>query len=131
MARRRERADELLDLATTLYERTGEKAFHPYVCFARARVLLELGDGAPAEAERLLLEAVESASSLDILQWELIISTHLARLAPRTGKLREAHDRLAGHYARLTEGQGRGPAREAKAALDELAARLDAEPTAP
>jgi hypothetical protein len=41
-------------------------------------------------------------------------------------KLREAHDRLASCYARLTEGQGRGPAREAKAALDELAARLDA-----
>ena len=37
-----------------------------------------------------------------------------------------ALDRLAHHYARLTEGQGRGPAREAKAALDELAARLDA-----
>ena len=44
---------------------------------------------------------------------------------PRTGKLREAHDRLAHHYACLTEGFDRGPAREAKAALDELAARLD------
>jgi hypothetical protein len=38
----------------------------------------------------------------------------------------QAHDRLAGHYARLSEGLDRGPAREAKAALDELAARLDA-----
>ena len=62
MARRWERADELLDLATNLTERTGDKAFHPFVCFARARVLLELGDGAPAEAERLLLEAVESVA---------------------------------------------------------------------
>jgi hypothetical protein len=60
------------------------------------------------------------------LQAQLTTSTHLARLAPRTGKLREAHDRLARCYARLSEGQGRAPAREAKAALDELAARLDA-----
>lgn len=126
MARQRERADELLDRATTLYERTGDKVYHPLACFARARVLLEIGDGAPAEVERLLLEAVESAAAHDNVQWELIISTHLARLAPRTGKLREAQDRLAGHYARLTEGLDRGPAREAKAALDELAALLGA-----
>jgi hypothetical protein len=74
----------------------------------------------------LLLEALEPADAADHLQMELIISTHLARLAPQTGKLREAKGRLARHYARLSEGQGRGPAREAKAALDELAARLDA-----
>jgi hypothetical protein len=75
----------------------------------------------------LLLDALEVAGAEDGLQWELIISTHLARLAPRTGKLREAHDRLAHHYGRLTEGFERAPAREAKAALDELAARLVAE----
>jgi hypothetical protein len=84
----------------------------------------------PAEAERLLLEAVETAVSVDDLHMELVASTHLARLAPRTGKLREAHERLAGHYARLTEGHDRRPAREARAALDELAARLDPDPAA-
>jgi tetratricopeptide (TPR) repeat protein len=127
MAIRRERAEELLDRAAKLYERSGEKAYRVEVCVARARVGLELGDGgAPAEAEEgLLLEALEAARVVDGLQWELIISTQLARLAPRTGKLREAHDRLAGVYARLTEGFDRAPAREAKAALDELAARLD------
>jgi hypothetical protein len=91
---------------------------------------LELGDGAPDAVERWLLEALETAAALDYLQSQLIISTHLARLAPRTGKLREAHDRLAHCYARLTEGLDRAPAREAKAALDELAARLDAAPPA-
>lgn len=90
------------------------------------KVRLELGAGAPADAEQLLLDALEAAGPADNLQWQLIISTHLARLAPRTGKLREAHDRLARCYARLTEGFDRAPAREAKAALDELAARLDA-----
>ena len=126
MAKQRERAEELIDRAVTEYERTGEKDYRSEACFARAQVRLELGDGAPAEAERWLLEALEAASAADDLQRELIISTHLARLAPRTGKLREAHDRLARCYARLTEGFDRGPAREAKAALDELAARLDA-----
>jgi hypothetical protein len=126
MAKRRERAEELLDLAETEYKRTGEKNFRVDVCVARAQVRLELGDGEPAEVQRLLLEALEAADAADNLQAQLIISTHLARLAPGTGKLREAHDRLARHYARLTEGLDRDPAREAKAALDELAARLDA-----
>ena len=69
----------------------------------------------------MLLEALEAADAADKLQAQIIISTHLARLAPQTGKLREAHDRLARCYVRLTEGRGRGPARDAKAALDELA----------
>jgi len=124
MAKRRERAEELIDLAGRLCERTGEKNFRPDVCVARAQVRLELGDGAPAEAERCLLEGLEAASAADNQNDELIISTHLARLAPRTGKLREAHDRLARCYARLTEGFERSYAREAKAALDELAAQL-------
>jgi len=126
MAQRRERAEGLIDLAETEYRRTGEDTFHIEACVARAQVRLGLGDGALAEVERLLLEGLEIAGTVGSLQRELIISTHLARLAPRTGKLREAHDRLARHYARLSEGLDRGPAREAKAALDELAARLGA-----
>jgi ATP/maltotriose-dependent transcriptional regulator MalT len=126
MAKQRERAEELIDRAVTLYERTGEKTYRDDACIARAQVHLELGDGAPDEGERWLLEALEVADASDDLQMQLIITTHLARLAPQTGKLREAHDRLAHHYARLTEGQGRAPAREAKAALGELAARLAA-----
>ena len=76
--------------------------------------------------KRSFLEALEAADAADNRLMKLIISTHLARLALRTGKLREAHDRLASAYTRLTEGFDRGPAREAKAALDELAALLDA-----
>jgi class 3 adenylate cyclase/tetratricopeptide (TPR) repeat protein len=131
MAKRRERAEELIDSAEALRERAGERGYRHYACFARALSHLELGDGTPDEAERLLLEGVESAGTIDCLQQELILSTHLARLAPRTGKVREAHDRLAGHYARLTEGFDRGPAREAKAAIDELAEMLETETAAP
>jgi predicted ATPase len=130
MAKRRERAEEMIELATAQHERTGEHNYRCDAAHARALMHLELGDGAPDAVERLLLEALETAAALDYLQSQLIISTHLARLAPRTGKLREAHDRLAHCYARLTEGLDRAPAREAKAALDELAARLDAAPPA-
>jgi predicted ATPase len=129
MAKRREPAEELIDRATAIYERTGEKLFAPHALLARGRIRLELGEGDPLEVESLFLDAVESAGACGILNWALIISTHLARLAPRTGKLREAHDRLAGHYARLTEGFDRGPARAAKAALEELAALSNAAPT--
>jgi class 3 adenylate cyclase/tetratricopeptide (TPR) repeat protein len=130
MAKRRERAEESINLAVTLYERTGEGNYRSRACIARAQVSVELGDGAPAEAERLLYEALGVASAADDVQQELIASTHLARLAHRTGKLREAHDRLAHHYGRLTGGFDRARAREARAALDELAARLAAGTTA-
>jgi predicted ATPase len=126
MAKQPERAEELIDRAVKLYERTGETAYRIEACLARAQLRLELGDEASAEAEHLLLDGFEAAWSVGDLHKELIISTQLARLAPRTGKPREAHDRLARVCARLTEGFDRGPAREAKAALDELAALLAA-----
>jgi hypothetical protein len=72
-----------------------------------------------------ILPPVSAPGSVDNLQLELMISTDLARLAQRTGHVREAHDRLAKHYERLSEGFDRGPAREAKAALEDLAALLD------
>jgi len=46
-------------------------------------------------------------------------------VASEAGKIREAYDRLAMHYGRLTEGFDRAPVLEAKAALDQLAARLE------
>src|SRR5262249_58067371 len=94
MAKQRERAIELIDRAVTRFERTGERAFRVEAGIARAQVILEFGDGAPVEAKRWLLEALEAAGAIDYLQAELIISTQLARLAPRTDKLREAYDRL-------------------------------------
>jgi hypothetical protein len=124
MAKQRERAEELILRATQLYTRSGELAYRYLAVLSQAQVLLELGDGTLEQVEQLLVDAVDDAARYDVLQWELIGSTELARLASRTGKLREAHERLAGRYARLTEGHDRAPARNARAALDELAALL-------
>jgi hypothetical protein len=126
MAGLADRAHELIDRASTRAERNGEGATRIHARFARALVVLELGPGGAAEAEALLLEALTFAGEQQRLNWELMLSIRLAALAERTGKLREAHERLAGHYALLTEGFGHGTAREAKATLDELSARLAA-----
>ena len=124
LAQMRERAEELLDRAAARAERNGEGGIQIQIRFARAMLDLELGSGDAAEAEALLLEAIELAGRQGRLNWELALGTKLAELAPRTGKLREAHDRLVGHYARLTEGLERDTARAAKAAIERLAAQL-------
>ncbi len=129
MAQNRERARELLDQATEVCERDGLLLQAPFIPFAKARIHLQFGDGLVA-AESLFLQAVREGDAVGLHGLTLIAGTHLARLAPHTGKIREAHDRLAASYARLTEGFDRPPAREAKAALDELAAQIHAEPRA-
>ena len=57
------------------------------------------------------------------------MDTPSVALPLRIGKVREARDRLADHYAQLTEGFDHAPALEAKAALDELAALLTTDAT--
>jgi len=129
MARNRKRADDLLNQAKTLEAPHSPSADLVDVTFADALIHLEFGDGLP-EVEKLFLRAVDYADTFHHDWAGLRISTHLARIAPQTGKLREAHDRLATHHARLNEGLDRAPVREAKAALDELAGILEAETAA-
>ena len=86
-----------------------------------------MGDG-PEEAEPLLEQSVAECDTFESPWAGLVSSTYLAEIAPQTGKIREARERLAERYARLTEGFDRDPARKAKAALDKLAGLLDATP---
>jgi class 3 adenylate cyclase len=124
------RAEHFLARADERSERNGEGAMRIQIAYARARNVLELGTGDPHEAERLLLEVIALACEQGRLSWELLASTDLARLAPQIGNSRDARDRLAGYYARLSEGLERLPALEAKAALDELDRTLAAEEAA-
>jgi hypothetical protein len=96
----------------------------PLINVAKAQIHLKFGDGV-VEAESLFLQAVGEADAVGLPRVKLMGYTQLARLAAQTGKVREAHDRLAAHYASLSEGFERAPAREAKAALDELTELLD------
>jgi class 3 adenylate cyclase/tetratricopeptide (TPR) repeat protein len=125
MAKDLEMAEKFLEALATVTAHTGEsRTYWPQILHARARIILELGSGDAREAEDLLLEALEGSASFGRVLAELIISTELAHLAPQTGKIREAHDRLADHYRRLTEGFDSASAKAARAALDDLAARL-------
>ena len=129
MAKNRRRAEELLDQAKALDERDGTTPHSVDVMFADALIHLEFGDGLP-EVENLLLQAVGHADTFGTHWTGLRISTQLARIAPQTGKIREAHDRLAVYYEKLTEGFDRAPAREAQAMLEELAGVLASDPSA-
>jgi len=122
-ARDRKRAEALLDRADRIIEERGE-TYSQWVLGARAQLELELGEGDAACAESLLLEACAVARGSDILWDELTIGTRLARLAPRTGRVREAHAHLADVYGRLEDGFDRPMPLAARAALDELATAL-------
>ena len=125
MAKNRERAEELIDLAAEVCERDGFAAQVGHISTARALIHYEFGDEI-LETENLFRQAVDDADQFEMRWHGLISSTHLARIAPRTGKIREAHDRLALQLGRITEGLDRALVREARAALDELAGLLDA-----
>jgi hypothetical protein len=118
-----ERAHALLDQALVIGEREGALGSLGEAALARALHLLG-AEHEPGAVEALLQQAADLTERAGSLWTGLLVHTELARLAPRTGRGRAAHDRLAALYARLTDGFDRGPAREAKAALDELAALL-------
>lgn len=124
LAKNRERAEEHLDKASLLIKHDGNLIPIVDILCTRARIHLELGNEL-LEAENLFVQAIIEAERFGTPWHGMMISTDLARLAPQTGKVREAHDRLAAYYASLTEGFDRAPAREAKAALSELAAILE------
>ncbi len=124
MAGDRERCEAFLARAEEYVQRYGEAGITAWIRHTQALLCLDLGSGDPLEAEALLLEGRDLAAAGDRLNLEIQYDTQLARLAPRTGKVREAHDRLAATLARLTEGLDRDHIREARSALEDLAPLL-------
>jgi class 3 adenylate cyclase/tetratricopeptide (TPR) repeat protein len=123
IAKNRERAEALLDKADAIIEQRGESQGYAHrVMSSRARLELKLGDGSKVAAtEAMLLDAIERAHTGDLLLDEIGIATQLAQLAPRTGRVREAQDRLTKIYSRFSEGFDRPGLLAAKAAIDEQA----------
>jgi class 3 adenylate cyclase/predicted ATPase len=82
--------------------------------------LASQGDNEAAEAERLLLRAIETAEQQGALAFKLRAGTTLARLWRDQNRTGSARDLLAPIYDRFTEGHDSSDLREAKALLDEL-----------
>jgi class 3 adenylate cyclase len=121
----RKRAEALLDRATETVERRRETiGYSSRVLIGRAQLALAFGDEDPAGVEALLLAAMENADRGELVWDGIVAATPLARLAPRTGKVREAHERLSNLYGRLANGHDRAPIVAAKTAIDELARML-------
>jgi len=58
----------------------------------------------PAEAETLYLRSLEIARSTETLAWEIRTSVSIGRLWQRTGRTRDAHERLEEVLSRVQEG---------------------------
>jgi predicted ATPase len=130
IAGNRERAEALLDRATETMERRGERNGYAHrILAARANVELELGNASISDVEAMLLEALGGSRRNDMFCDELAIATQLARIAPKTGRACEAHERLAELYGRLTEGFDRPATVAARVAIDALAVSLEDPPT--
>jgi predicted ATPase len=73
-----------------------------------------------AEAERLLLQAIDTAEQQGALAFKLRAGTTLARLWRDQNRAGSAHDLLAPIYDEFKEGHDTPDLKEAKALLDEL-----------
>jgi predicted ATPase len=110
----------LLDDASRIVERTGERWFAAELNRLKGQLLLKQGhtEAADEQYRRALAIAVEQEAKL----WELRATVSLARLRRDQGHRAEAHDLLAPVYGWFTEGFGTPDLKEAKALLDELQA---------
>ena len=86
-------------------------------------LLLQVGAATAASAENLFRQALERATELGALSWELRAATSLARLRYAQGRSAEALALLQPVYDRLTEGFATPDVMAAKLLLDELNAR--------
>jgi class 3 adenylate cyclase/predicted ATPase len=109
----------LLDQASQIVERTGERWLEPELHRHKGRLLLQQGD--TKAAEELYRNALSIATKQEAKLWELRAAMSLARLRRDQGRRAEARDLLAPVYGWFTEGFDILDLKEAKAMLDELA----------
>jgi class 3 adenylate cyclase/predicted ATPase len=109
----------LLDDASQMIERTGERWFVAELNRLKGQLLLRQGH--TEEAEALYCKALSIAREQEAKLWELRAAMSLARLHREQGHHAEARDVLAPVYGWFTEGFDTPDLKEAKALLDELA----------
>jgi predicted ATPase len=113
-----EEAAALLDDASQIAERTGERWFAAELNREKGQLLLRQGH--PEAAEESYCKALSLAEEQEAKLWELRAAESLARLRRDQGRRGEARDLLAPVYGWFTEGFDTPDLQEAKALLDEL-----------
>ena len=113
-----EEAEELLDEASQIIERTGERLLEPELHRHKGELLLRQGHS--TAAEELYRKALCTAREQQAKLWELRAAVSLARLRRAQDRRVEARDLLTPVYGWFTEGFGTLDLKEAKALLDEL-----------
>jgi predicted ATPase len=111
----------LLDHASQMIERTGERWFQGELYRNKGQLLLQQGHS--EAAEQLYRKALSIAEEQEAKLWELRAAMSLARLRRDQGRCAEAHNILAPVYTWFTEGFDTPDLKHAKALLDELGAR--------
>jgi predicted ATPase len=118
MAGQFEESSTLLDEASQVVERTGERWFEAELHRHKAQLLLR--QGYTDAAEDLYRNALSLAREQEAKLWELRAAVSLARLYIDQGRPTEAHDLLAPVYGWFTEGFDTPDLRGSKALLDKL-----------
>ena len=113
-----EEASALLDEASQIVERTGERCLAAELYRHKGQLLLRHGQ--TEAAEELYREALYIAREQEAKMWVLLAAASLARLRRDQGRRAEAHDLLAPVYGWFTEGFDTPDLKKAKALLDEL-----------
>jgi class 3 adenylate cyclase/predicted ATPase len=113
-----EEAVALLDDASQIAERTGERWFAAELNREKGRLLLRQGN--PEAAEESYREALSIAQEQEVKLWELRAATSLAQLCRDQGRQAEARELLAPIYGWFTEGFDTPDLKDAKALLDQL-----------
>jgi class 3 adenylate cyclase/predicted ATPase len=114
---------EALDCITTSRNRLFEAEAHRL-----SGACLASRSGQTAEAEKRLLQAIETAERQGALAFKLRAATNLARLWRDQNRRGEAHDLLSPVYNQFTEGFDTPDLKDAKALLAELEATGDPRP---
>lgn len=117
----RQLALEILDEALARRDREDERVWDSELLRTRAELLVV--EGAVAEAERDLLEALELAREQRARLFELRAATSLAKHW-QNHRVQEAHALLSGVYAAFSEGLTTGDLVDARRLLDELRAAV-------
>jgi predicted ATPase len=112
-------AQDLLDEAVQIVERTGERWLEAELNRRKGQLQLRQGDA--EAAEELYRKALRIAREQEAKMWELRAAASLARLRRDQGRRAEAHDLLAPVYGWFTEGFDTPDLKEATALLGELA----------